>query len=41
MVDDYTLDKVLDKIKEIIGIENLTILKTSNCQMIRCKSCKL
>ena len=26
MIDDYILDKVLDKVKEIISIENLMIL---------------
>ena len=27
MVEDYMLDKVLDKLKQIIGIKNLTVLK--------------
>ena len=27
MVDDYMLDKILDKIKEIIGFRNFMILK--------------
>ena len=38
MVDDYIVDKVLDKIKEIIGIEKfddtrILIDKDDNCQM--------
>ena len=42
MIDDYMLDKVLDKIKMIIGIENLRILRfwlnqIINCQMLLCK----
>ena len=35
MVDDYVLDKVLDKIKEIKKINDTMILKQMiNCQMI-------
>ena len=36
MVDDFMLDKVLDKIKEIIGIEKFddTKLMMINCRMI-------
>ena len=41
MVDDYMLDKVLSKIKEIIGIKNFVDTKILmddklmiNCQMI-------
>ena len=41
MVDDYMLDKVLSKIKEIIGIKNFDDIKILmddklmiNCQMI-------
>ena len=37
MVDDYLLDKGLDKIKEILGFENLMILRFSSTQMINCE----
>ena len=36
MVDDYMLDKALDRIKEIIGIEKFDDTKTRmiNCQIM-------
>ena len=36
MVDDYILDKALDKVKEIIGIEKFDDTKVLmiNCQMV-------
>ena len=36
MVDDYMLDKALDRIKEIIGIEKFddTKIRMINCQIM-------
>ena len=37
IVDDYMRDKLLGKIKEIIGIQKFMILRFSLIQMINCQ----